>query len=174
MFAIQPIVSDMLIIVKSREIQRAMQARIVVMQKRRRKHYLAAAHLELVLADDYEAAKDRRLAFRSRLSAASCFWIGGDIERGREPMEVSGKNIQHLPPKSMTRASSWNKLPAPKSRARQARRKPTAKQSPSKAHQPDRHKRSRLRSTRASWASSIPGGSASRPGVLQLVGHVGK
>jgi hypothetical protein len=84
MVAAQPIVSDMLITVKSREIQRAMQARDRGNVEAARKHYLAAGHLELVLADDYEAARDSRLAFRSRLSAASCFWIGGEVDRGRD------------------------------------------------------------------------------------------
>jgi hypothetical protein len=37
------------------------------------RHLLAAAHLELVLADDYAQADQWDLALRSRLSAASLF-----------------------------------------------------------------------------------------------------
>ena len=40
-------------------------------------HFLAAAHLELVLAGDYDQVGEPRLARRSRLSAASCFWKAG-------------------------------------------------------------------------------------------------
>jgi hypothetical protein len=46
-----------------------------------REHFLAAAHLELVLASDYEQAGDLELARRSRISAASCFWRAGEVGR---------------------------------------------------------------------------------------------
>ena len=42
-----------------------------------RKHFLAAAHLELVLAGDIELAR------RSRISAASCFWRAGEIDEAQ-------------------------------------------------------------------------------------------
>jgi hypothetical protein len=42
-----------------------------------RRHFLAAGHLALVLADDYEQVGETELAIRSRLSAGSCFWRGG-------------------------------------------------------------------------------------------------
>lgn len=84
MATVQSAVSDMLVTVKSRVIQRAMSAEYRGDAESARKHYLAAAHLELLLADDYAHAGEPRLAFRSRLSAASCFWTGGDVDRGRE------------------------------------------------------------------------------------------
>jgi hypothetical protein len=42
------------------------------------RHFLAGAHLELVLVDDYQEAGEPELALRSRLSAASSFWRGRD------------------------------------------------------------------------------------------------
>lgn len=74
-------VSDMLVTVKSREVQRAMLAEMRGDREASRKHFLAAAHLELVLADDYEQADESDLSFRSRLSAASCFWRAGQPEQ---------------------------------------------------------------------------------------------
>ena len=74
-------VSDMLVTVKSREVQRAMLAEMRGDREASRKHFLAAAHLELVLADDYDQADESDLSFRSRLSAASCFWRAGQPEQ---------------------------------------------------------------------------------------------
>jgi hypothetical protein len=74
----------MLVIVKSRVIQRAMAAEYADDTKSARKYFLAAGHLELLLADDYRQAGDARLAFRSALSAGSCFWSGGNADEGRE------------------------------------------------------------------------------------------
>jgi hypothetical protein len=48
------------------------------------RHFLAAAHLELVLADDYAQAGHLDLAWRSQLSAASCFWRAGQPDQARE------------------------------------------------------------------------------------------
>ena len=76
-------VSDMLVTVKSREIQRAMLAEMRDDRKAAAKHFLAAAHLELVLADDYAQAGQPELALRSGISAASCFWSAGHQERAR-------------------------------------------------------------------------------------------
>jgi hypothetical protein len=73
-----PPVSDMVVTVKSREVQRALLAEMAGDRARAARHFLAAAHLELVLADDYRQAGDADLAFRSLLSAASCFWRAGD------------------------------------------------------------------------------------------------
>ena len=70
-------VSDMLVTVKSREVQRAMAAELEGDMARAKKHFLAAAHLEQVLADDYEHAGDPALSRRSLISAASCFWRAG-------------------------------------------------------------------------------------------------
>jgi hypothetical protein len=47
-------VSDMLVTVKSRELQRGLLAEMHGDQTGAARHLLAAAHLELVLADDYE------------------------------------------------------------------------------------------------------------------------
>jgi hypothetical protein len=76
-------VSDMLVIVKSREVQRAMLAEMRGDRKEAAKHFLAAAHLELVLADDYAQAGQAELALRSGISAASCLWSAGDPDRAR-------------------------------------------------------------------------------------------
>jgi hypothetical protein len=81
-------VSDMLVTVKSREVQRAMFAEMAKDWEGARRHFLAAAHLELVLAHDYDEAGEHALAFRSRISSASCFWSGGEIERGRQALEA--------------------------------------------------------------------------------------
>lgn len=70
--------SDMLVTVKSREMQRAMVAETWGDRVAARRHFLAAAHLELVLAGDTQ------LAVRSRVSAGSCFWRGGEVQRARE------------------------------------------------------------------------------------------
>ena len=71
-------VSDMLLTVKSREIQRGMSAAMSGDAIEATKHFLAAAHLELVLADDYEQVGDMELSRRSGISAASCFWRAGE------------------------------------------------------------------------------------------------
>jgi hypothetical protein len=76
-------VSDMLVIVKSREVQRAMLAEMRGDRKEAAKHFLAAAHLELVLADDYAQVGQPELALRSGISAASCFWSAGAADRAR-------------------------------------------------------------------------------------------
>jgi hypothetical protein len=73
-----PPVSDMLVTVKSREVQRGSLAEIAGERDAAARHFLAAAHLERVLAEDYRQAGDADLAFRSLLSAASCFWRAGD------------------------------------------------------------------------------------------------
>jgi hypothetical protein len=59
---------------KSREIQRAMLAEMRGERSTASLHFLAAGHMELVLAVDYESAGSKDLAVRGRLSAASCFW----------------------------------------------------------------------------------------------------
>lgn len=78
MSSVQSAVSDMLVTVKSREVQRGMMAAMGAQPDDARRHFLAAAHLELVLADDYETSGDTELSRRSRISAASCFWRAGD------------------------------------------------------------------------------------------------
>lgn len=83
MATVEAAVSEMLVIVKSRQIQRAMFAEAAKDPIRAAKHFLAAAHLELVLADDYAEAGQDAHAFRSRLSAASCLWSGGESKRAQ-------------------------------------------------------------------------------------------
>lgn len=77
-------ISEMLLTVKSREVQRGLLAEMSRDREGAVPHFLAAAHLELVLADDYANAGQDALAFRSRLSAASSFWRAGRIEQARE------------------------------------------------------------------------------------------
>lgn len=80
-------VSDMLVTVKSREVQRALLAEMRGDREAARRHFLASAHLELVLAADYEQAGDSPLSFRSQLSAASCFWRAGEHEQARRRLD---------------------------------------------------------------------------------------
>jgi hypothetical protein len=81
------LVSDMLVTVKSREVQRALLAEMRGDQEAARRHFLASAHLELVLAADYEQAGDSLLSFRSQLSAASCFWRAGEHQQAQRQLE---------------------------------------------------------------------------------------
>jgi hypothetical protein len=83
MSSVQPAVSDLLVTVKSRELQRGMLAEKSGKAEEARQHFLAAAHLELVLANDYEQAGESELGRRSRISAASCFWRGGEPDRAQ-------------------------------------------------------------------------------------------
>jgi hypothetical protein len=70
-------VSDMVVTVKAREIQRALVAEMQRDTATAARHLLAAGHLELVLAEDYQAAGEDEMALRSKISAASCFWRAG-------------------------------------------------------------------------------------------------
>ncbi|HZV06231.1 MAG TPA: hypothetical protein VE999_14225 [Gemmataceae bacterium] len=81
------LVSDMLVTVKSREVQRALLAEMRGDREAARRHFLASAHLELVLAADYEQAGDSLLSFRSQLSAASCFWRAGEREQAQRQID---------------------------------------------------------------------------------------
>src|SRR5690349_15879479 len=83
MLAAPAMVSEMLVIVKSLEVQRAMLAEMRGDRKKAAKHFLAAAHLELVHADDYAQAGQPELATRSGISTASCFWSAGEPDRAR-------------------------------------------------------------------------------------------
>ena len=103
MSSVQSTVSDMMVTVKSREVQRGMMAEMGSRPDEAREHFLAAAHLELVLANDYEQAGDRELARRSRISAASCFWRAGEVgsahsifEEERQSDSSSSGEIQDL------------------------------------------------------------------------------
>src|SRR5207302_2092555 len=81
-------VSDMTATVKSREVQRALLAEMAGDRAGAARHFLAAAHLELVLAEDYRQAGADDLALRSRFSAASCFWRAGDLARARSVLDA--------------------------------------------------------------------------------------
>jgi hypothetical protein len=84
MATVHTAVSDMLVTVKSRELQRGMLAEMRGDRSAASRHFLAAAHLELVLAEDYAQAGQVDLAWRSQLSAASCFWRAGRPEPAHE------------------------------------------------------------------------------------------
>jgi hypothetical protein len=81
-------VSDMLVTVKSREVQRAIFAEMSGDRKAASRHFLAAAHLEVVLAHDYDEAGEPDLALRSRISSASCLWRGGETALARRALEA--------------------------------------------------------------------------------------
>jgi hypothetical protein len=76
-------VNNLLSTAKSREIQRAILAEMRGDRARATLHFLAAAHMEIVLAVDYELAGSSDLALRSRLSAGSCFWRAGQPSQAR-------------------------------------------------------------------------------------------
>jgi hypothetical protein len=76
-------VNNLLSTAKSREIQRAMLAEMRGERSTAALHFLAAGHMEQVLAVDYELAGNNDLALRSRLSAASCFWRAGQPNQAR-------------------------------------------------------------------------------------------
>lgn len=87
MAIVQSPVSDMLVTVKSREIQRGMLAEMRGDRSVAARHLLAAAHLEFVLADDYAEAGQDDLALRSQISAASCLWRAGHVEEAQTALE---------------------------------------------------------------------------------------
>src|SRR5438477_12341761 len=76
-------VNNLLGTAKSREVQRAILAEMRGERSKAVLHFLAAGHMELVLAVDYDSAGDSDLALRSRLSAASCFWRAGQPNQAR-------------------------------------------------------------------------------------------
>jgi hypothetical protein len=81
MTTVQAPASDMLVTVKSREVQRGMLAEMRGDIKSASRHFLAAAHLEIVLSNEYAEAGEREMSIRSRISAASCFWRGHQKEQ---------------------------------------------------------------------------------------------
>lgn len=80
-------VSDMLVTVKTREIQRGLLAEMRGDQPAASRHLLAAAHLEFVLAQDYVQNGQTELSRRSRISAASCLWRAGQYERAQQEFD---------------------------------------------------------------------------------------
>ena len=96
-------ISDLTATVKSREVQRAILAEMAGDTAGAARHFLAAAHLELVLAEDYAAGGAADRALRSRISAASCFWRAGQVARARSEFEelsqthpANGAEIQRI------------------------------------------------------------------------------
>ncbi|HEV3261887.1 MAG TPA: hypothetical protein VG013_33865 [Gemmataceae bacterium] len=85
-------ISDMLVTVKAREVQRGLLAEMRGDRAGIARHFLAAAHLEVVLANDYEQAGQTDMALRSRLSAASCFWRAGRSAAARELIDALVEN----------------------------------------------------------------------------------
>ncbi len=81
-------VSDLLVTVKSPALQRGTLAEMRGDRSGATRHLLAAGHLELVLADDYEQAGQLDLALRSRLSAVSCFWRACQSDQAHELFEA--------------------------------------------------------------------------------------
>jgi hypothetical protein len=73
----------MLITVKTHEVQRGLQADVGGDRARAVRHFLAAAHLEIVLADDYAQAGQEEMAIHNRIGAASSFWRAGQVEVAR-------------------------------------------------------------------------------------------
>src|SRR5687767_13708349 len=86
-------VSDMLVTVKSREIQRGMLAEMRDDHATAARHFLAAAHPELVLPSDYAEAGEGDLARRSRVSAASCLWRAGRVAQAREELDSLARDF---------------------------------------------------------------------------------
>ena len=82
-------VSDLLVTVKSREAQRGILSEMSGDSEGAARHFLAAAHLELVLSKDYAEAGLVDLALRSRLSAASCFWRAGETAQARRHFQMA-------------------------------------------------------------------------------------
>jgi hypothetical protein len=81
-------VNNLLATAKSREAQRAILAEMRGDRDNAGLHFLAAGHMELVLAVDYESAGQNALALRSRLSAASCFWRAGHLPQARALLDT--------------------------------------------------------------------------------------
>lgn len=81
----------MLVTVKSREVQRGILAEMRGDADAAARHFLAAAHLEIVLSSEYQEAGDTELAVRSRISAASCFWRGGQKDQARSVIDALGR-----------------------------------------------------------------------------------
>jgi hypothetical protein len=78
---------DYLIALKTRELQRAWLAERAMPPKDAHKHYLGGAVLELLLADEYSQAGEVRLARRSKISAATCYWRAGLQSYANEVLE---------------------------------------------------------------------------------------
>lgn len=73
--------NELLVTAKSREVQRGIAAEMAADRRAVVRHFLAAAHLDLVLTKDYLEVGNEELAIRSGLSAVSCFWRAGDQQQ---------------------------------------------------------------------------------------------
>ena len=87
--------SELLVTVKAREVQRGAVAEMSGDGAAAVRHLLAAAHLELVLSDDYLAAGDEDLALRAGLSAISCFWRAGEKHQAQTTSEDLRESFPH-------------------------------------------------------------------------------
>jgi ABC-type transport system involved in multi-copper enzyme maturation permease subunit len=79
--------SHMLLAVKVWQIERGASAEMRGDKRMIGRHFLAAAHLELVLAEEYDASAQYELAIESRKSAASCLWRAGQVAEARSLFE---------------------------------------------------------------------------------------
>jgi ABC-type transport system involved in multi-copper enzyme maturation permease subunit len=79
--------SQMLLAIKSHQIEEGASAETRGDKRMTVRHFLAAAHLELVLAEEYESRARYELAVETRKSAACCFWRAGDVAKARSLFE---------------------------------------------------------------------------------------
>lgn len=84
MATVQSLIDEKLRSAKSFEAQRAMLAEMRGDDEAAARHFLAAGHMELVLAEDYRQAKKTNLVLRSFLAAASCFWRAGQSDKATD------------------------------------------------------------------------------------------
>ena len=88
MATMQARMDEKLVTTKNYEAQRAMLAEMRGDKESAARHFLAAGHLELVLAEDYRQVEKPALTLRSFLAAASCFWRAGQPEHARAIFKV--------------------------------------------------------------------------------------
>jgi hypothetical protein len=107
-------VSDMLVTVKSREVQRGMLAEMRGDTEAASRHFLAAAHLEIVLANEYVEAGEQELAIRSQISAASCLWRGRQTDHAISILNsLSQNHPEHAASVQSVLADLKSKYPMP-------------------------------------------------------------
>ncbi len=101
-------VSDMLVTVKSREVQRGMLAEMRGDRAAASRHLLAAAHLELVLADDYaQASRILPYVVGSAQRPASRGW--GRQSRLDGSWKRCFRTLLPMRPRSARYWPTWNK-----------------------------------------------------------------
>jgi ABC-type transport system involved in multi-copper enzyme maturation permease subunit len=89
-------ISDMLVLVTSREVERGELAQTRGDTQNAIRHYLAAAHMCLVLAEEYADNAQFESALRSRKNAVSCFWRAGHTLQARLLLEELKQENQFL------------------------------------------------------------------------------